>query len=264
MTVKLVGLDMATQNEKTGLSVAVREKDGYRLTFIGAGQKGRPLTDLLLPYIKEGDQILFCLDAPLGWPEAMSKNLPGHQAGAGLDLKADRLFSRYTDRQVHKRLGKKPMEVGAERIARTALRALAVLEEIRGLYNKELPLAWSLAGFSDWQAIEVYPAALLKTRSLVDGSYKGKKGLRERLRMVRALLKEPEIFFNQDQAQAMVVQDDVFDAYLCLLAGLDFLLARAPGPPKKKLALAKNEGWIWTRSLPTHSPKPDYNLLIPR
>ncbi|MFW5796054.1 MAG: DUF429 domain-containing protein [Alkalispirochaeta sp.] len=68
--------------------------------------------------------ILLCVDAPLGWPAPLADALPHHHAGSPLPGEANDLFRRITDREIRSRIGKTPLDVGADRIARAAHRTL--------------------------------------------------------------------------------------------------------------------------------------------
>lgn len=71
------------------------------------------------------------MDAPLGWPRPLGPALSDHRAGEPIDPPADTLFHRETDGVVHRTVGKRPMEVGADRIARTARSAVELIGELR-------------------------------------------------------------------------------------------------------------------------------------
>ena len=86
----------------------------------------------------------------------------------------DHLFSRHTDRVVRARTGKRPLEVGADRIARAALRAVKVLGELRAETSLSLPLALTPGMPEEPSAIEVYPAATLLARGLASSGCKGR------------------------------------------------------------------------------------------
>ena len=53
------------------------------------------------------------------------------------------LFRRETDREIKRRLGRQPLDVGADRIARTGHRALEILSKLAdSLKLREILLAW--------------------------------------------------------------------------------------------------------------------------
>jgi hypothetical protein len=74
---------------------------------------------------------LIAIDAPLGWPAGAGEAFTAHRAGDSIPIEADALFRRETDRFVYRLLGQTPLEVGADKIARTALAALSFLGDLR-------------------------------------------------------------------------------------------------------------------------------------
>jgi hypothetical protein len=115
---------------------------------------------------------LLAIDAPLGWPKQLGVSLVGHEAGDALTPEADQLFHRDTDAAIERELRKRPLEVGANLIARTAHAALSFLEELRRLTGLTLPLAWDREQRAPVSVIEVYPAATLRAHGIEAGEYK--------------------------------------------------------------------------------------------
>lgn len=181
------------------------------------------------PWIRTHDVLLLALDAPLGWPAHPGRAGFGHQAGGSLNGTADRLFHRHTDEVVQACLRKRPLEVGANLIARTAHAALALLAELRARLGMPLPLAWPPAAFAAPSCIEVYPAAALAPRGIppVPDSL---PRLSSVIRNVKPLKR---------------LSSHARDAVLCKVAALDFLNDECIRP--SDLDLARKEGWIWIR-----------------
>jgi Protein of unknown function (DUF429) len=183
---------------------------------------------------------LLAIDAPLGWPVDLATSLLHHEAGGDLPTAADLLFHRQTDAEIERRLGKRPLEIGANLIARTAHAALSFLVEVRRLSRMPVPLAWSPSSSAGPRAIEVYPAATLRAHGIQAGEYKrtseldGRRGLLGRL---GARVTLPE------NRQVLEDSADALDAVVCLIAGADFLEGRAV--PPTDLVQARKEGWIW-------------------
>jgi hypothetical protein len=139
------------------------------------------------------------------------------------------LFLRTTDRWIVDRLEKRPLDVGASFIARTAHRALMLLDEIRQETGHPVPLVWEPCPFRGVGAIEIYPAA---TRIAL-GAAKvpaSSDGLSNHL---------------QGDLSALGKNPHVRDAAWCAVAGADFLAGRAD--PPSDIDLARREGWIWVR-----------------
>jgi hypothetical protein len=192
--------------------------------------------------------VLVAIDAPLGWPAPLGDELADHRAGGRLRASADELFRRHTDREVAARLGKTPLDVGADRIARTAHAALSILEVIATAARRsEVPLLWTPARPPAVSAVEVYPAGLLVAGGFpVTRGYKPAKARPQRDEILEHLGSELTI---DARAHEMARDDaDVLDAMLCVLAGWDVLRNEAIGPRRgRERALAAREGWIWVR-----------------
>ena len=183
--------------------------------------------------------VLLAIDAPLGWPVALSPALSEHCAGKPLAASADSLFRRATDRFIKRQLKKTPLDVGADRIARTAHTALGLLERLRRSLGHPIPLAW-VAPLESVVAIEVYPAATLIAHGFRSSGYKKAEQTRERREIfssLRGLMSLPA------DSRLLEENDDALDAVVCVLGGKDFLDGRAMAP--EDTGLAKREGWIW-------------------
>ena len=228
--VDLIGIDCATQPNKVGLALAQWDGAVVRIQDCRTGSAADPPAAIVSRWLQHTDTALLALDAPLGWPLALAQTLTGHQAGAGMGAAAHALFRRRTDDAIHQRFRKRPLEVGANFISRTAVAALALLEELRDEHSHPIPLAWNPAELERVSAIEVYPAA---TR-LAHGS-EGRGGSLEGLEQALDLTA---------LGGRLPASADAVDALVCVVAAADFLQGRAPGP--EDLALAQHEGWIWT------------------
>ncbi len=208
--------------------------------------RGVSIVDTICNWIAGSASTLIALDAPLGWPVALRRTLSLHQAGTHIQVEPDLMFRRQTDRVVKQEIGKQSLDVGADRIARTALAALALLEALRRQIGKPIPLAWKPALETDVCAIEVYPAATLKAWQMTASGYKDKDGQAQR----RSLLGQLEHQLRLPVERSILVQsDDALDAAICVLAGADFLGGTVVQPTD--FVVAEQEGWIWV-----HRPSP--------
>jgi len=238
---RIVGLDCATQHQKTGLALATL--DGGRLTVHHARVARHPgdAAEAAADWLAHGPDGVLALDAPLGWPAAMADALAGHHAGAPLPTDADRMVNRDTDRVVRQRLGKKPLEIGADRIARTALAALATLGAVR--QRVPVTMGWTPGAVSGRHALEVYPAATLLARGLSPRGYKKLGAIGLRANLLDALDLEMD---GSVRAAARAV-DHVLDAVLCCVAAVDYARGRVLTPAEAGVdeARARREGWIW-------------------
>lgn len=239
----LIGLDPASRLENFGYAIGALT--GGRIEIEDAGmlesrREWNPLKDSIAPRLRSAARALVAVDAPLGWPASLASALAGHRAGERVDGEKAMLFSRETDRIVAEETHKRPLEVGADKIARAAHTALEVLACLRETVNKAIPLAWA-RDFGDVAVIEVYPAATLKARGLVDSGYKKPDQESVRHKISLGLREEMPALVNFIHERS-----DVFDACLCLVAAKDFLLSDMLQP--KDHDRARREGWIWVRA----------------
>jgi hypothetical protein len=170
----------------------------------------------------------------------LGQALAVHSAGEELEPEPNDMFRRGTDRFIHREVGKLPLDVGADRIARTAYAALKLLRTLRARLELQIPLAWA-SNFEDRvAAIEVYPAATLKSHGVATKGYKRATGNVERTMIVSALRRHLDI---QCDVAGMTANVDALDAAVCVVAGKDFLDGNAMRP--SDLVRARREGWIW-------------------
>lgn len=237
----IIGVDCAVESTRTGYAIGHLAKRKTVVTEVGTGRGVESLCASLASRV-EG-RTLFALDAPLGWPRALGSQLQRHLAGVPLtEGDAHVLFRRGTDRFVRSRLGLQPLDVGADRIARTAHAALQFLRCLRQELGADIPLAWSPDFQDDIAAIEVYPAGTLTANGIRSRGYK-KKGSREARCEIVQFLRGQETFEIAEDISRLEENHDALDATVCILAAMDFLAGKAMPPPD--LATAKKEGWIW-------------------
>lgn len=228
--VALIGIDCATQPRKVGLALAELDGKSIRIKACRTGSPREEPAWIVSRWMGEYGTALLALDAPLGWPRAMGQALNGHQAGAGLGAAAHELFRRQTDDAIYQRFNKRPLEVGANFISRTAVAALNLLEQLRMTTDQLIPLAWSPVDLKQSAAIEVYPAA---TR--IAHGWPGRGGSIDGL--------ESLMDFSAIDGE-LPASDDAIDALVCVVAAADFIQGRAR--PPVDLETAQQEGWIWT------------------
>jgi predicted RNase H-like nuclease len=239
-TCTIVGVDCATDPKNVGLARGIWKKGNLRITDVSNGQFQLPI-EIIFRWISESDTCLLALDAPLGWPQDFGRTLANHIAGMPLQGAPNQLFRRKTDRFVQRTFEKTPLDVGADRIARTALSALQLLDTLSKKIGAAIPLAWN-ANFSETAAIEVYPAGTLRASHVLSSAYKRSEQVESRRQLLDWLAQEADL--PEDTSLALV-DPDALDAMICVLAGADFLAGRAY--PPTDLALAQKEGWIWIR-----------------
>lgn len=239
---RVLGVDCATDPRNVGVAAADVTARGARVVAIAHGLD-EPALDAWLASHARGPRVLVALDAPLGWPAPLGEALAGHEAGAVLRGTRDALFQRDTDRVVHRLTRRRPLDVGADRIARCAHAALALLDRLRAATGAAIPLAWTPGSPDGAACVEVYPAGTLARRGWPASGYKGADGRAARAailaRLAGAITLTPQV-----RATARV-SDHALDALLCVLAGADFVRGDVIAPTPAELRVARREGWIW-------------------
>ena len=119
----------ATDPKNVGLARGTWQKGNLQITDVTNGQLHVPV-EIIGEWISNSGNFLLAMDAPLGWPQDFGTVLANHSAGMPLQEKPNQFFRRETDRFVQRTLGKVPLDVGADRIARTALSALQLLGKL--------------------------------------------------------------------------------------------------------------------------------------
>ena len=236
----IIGVDCATDPKNIGLACSLWQKGNLRINAVDNGQFRAP-KEIIGGWISASETVLLALDAPLGWPQAFGRTLAAHTAGKDLQQEPNQLFRRETDRFVQRTFRKTPLDVGADRIARTAHAALQLLETLSIQASHVIPLAW-VPEFSGIAAIEVYPAGTLRASRVPASAYKRPEQSEARQRLLGWLADETDL---PEDLSLPLGDPDVLDAMICVLAGADFLAGRAY--PPADLALAQKEGWIWIR-----------------
>ena len=240
----LVGVDCATNPNNVGIARA-KMGDTIEVQELHAGIAG-PWSKVVDWLSEIGDRdVLLALDAPLGWPTPLSQALEGHSAGDLIEDLPNTLFRRTTDRSIHDVIGKQSLDVGADRIARTAHAALQGLALLRKETCDPIPLAWSNDELNGAHAIEVYPAATLKAHGLRSDGYKDKKKMEHQCAREEILEGLPSIEIPPCCRSLALANADGLDALVCVLAAADFVRGRAM--PPHSFSVARREGWIWCR-----------------
>ena len=236
----IIGIDCATDPKNIGLARGIWQNGKLQITDVTNGRFHIP-EEIISQWIFESKSCLLAMDAPLGWPQGFGRTLADHVAGRRLQTEPNRFFRRETDRFVQQMYGKVPLDVGADRIARTALSALQLLGMLSEKKGVSIPLAWD-TDFLGIAAIEVYPAGTLKASHVQSSAYKRPDQRETRQQLLTWLASEAKL---PDDLSLPLEDADALDAMLCTLAGADFLAGRAY--PPNDLALAQKEGWIWIR-----------------
>jgi hypothetical protein len=255
-----LGVDVATRLGRVGVATGRWDGERVRITSVAAGGRGDlpgprtgPTADMvervtawLAARVPADEPVVVGLDAPLGWPVPLVEGLQGHRAGGRLPAPdaPDRLWRRAADVHVHEQVGKLPLEVGADRIARAAWAGLEILHALRAATGRALLVPLDPTGVDD-AAFEVYPAATLARILGAVPSYKGAaRAAREDLLDALA----PQVRVEGPHRETALDVDHAFDAVICVLAALDARRGLAAPVPDALRPVAAREGWIHVRA----------------
>lgn len=239
---KIIGIDCAVLEQNIGLAY-IEFGNPPTLYSLAPGKSGEVISQIV-EWCSESEAVLLALDAPLGWPESMGKQLSDHFAGEGIAVQRNILFNRDTDRFIREHYGKKPLEVGASLIARTAHASLELLQSLRKALDSDIPLAWNSTIEYGISAIEVYPAATVIAHGFGNTNYHSVKNQPVKDSIVNYLTNR---FVFQCESGILEDNPHVLDAALCALAGYDFLQGDCHDP--HDMELAEKERWIWVHKV---------------
>ena len=241
--IQIIGVDCAVDVSNVGLALGFFDGQSTKLQQVAAGSRQNSPLEIILNWLDVEQPVLLALDAPLGWPVHLGAALAQHQAGQPISTSPNQFFRRETDTFIHALVGKQPMDVGADRIARTAHAALKLLDELRIRTSQPISLAWDSHLDKGLYAIEVYPAATLRSYGFNPKQVpQGDNTIEQAILAVAA-----EHMLGTGSAS--ISNRHAVDAVICVLAGADFLQGDAV--PPVNLETAQKEGWIWTRD-PKH------------
>lgn len=257
--VHVIGIDWAATDEaKCGLALGRSRHGSVQVVEVLTGREasGGRSASKIAEWLKRYPDALLAVDAPLGWPSKLALAISAHVAGEPLGVMTDasKFFSRETDRFVQREFKKSPLEVGADRIARTAFSALSLLAELREATGLALKMAWTP---TERGVIEVYPAATLKVFAGTQKLAPYKKPEQREARRAILDMVAREATVTPSQRERAIASDHVLDAIVCVIAGADFASGRAVTPPPDVRDHAVREGWIWVRAPCAITPSPD-------
>ncbi len=241
--IKVIGIDCATDVKSTGLSVGLYHNCEIELKETRLGTKISSIAEIIHSWLNPEEKVLLAIDAPLGWPSQLGQALYNHNAGQTIDINSNDLFRRETDKFIKKTIGKQPLDVGADRIARTAHSALNIIGELSHLTGEPVELAWDNVNLKGISAIEVYPAATLCCYGIQSIGYKEKNQQSTRREIIAGL--RGHMVMPTD-INLLKQNADALDSSVCLLAAKDFIEGNVYFP--ENMGLAKREGWIWAKN----------------
>jgi len=263
----LIGVDYSAQEGNIGLAAGRLNGDSLKVEFAECPGTRAEVEKRIVGWIsaeKKNDGVLIAIDAPLGWPKSLGKSLCRHKAGCAFSTPADQMFKRATDRWVRDEIKQKPLEIGADWIARTAYSALSFLLRLRNETGRTIPLAWEPGCAAGVSIIEVYPAATLKGRNIPSANCKGKEAREKQKCFVNwredviNRLGMDGVWPSEDVVKNRLVfeNEHVFDAVLCVQAAMDFAKGQTVSPSDAEIdgvrigiIRAKKEGWIWVKKV---------------
>ena len=238
----IIGVDCAAQDKNTGLALGKYESGEGIILDVKRGGTKTPVHGIIQNWISIfPEQIaLLAFDSPLGWPEDLAKKLNKHNAGEFLGGNPDQLFSRKTDRIVEQCITRKRLlEVGANLIARTAWKALYLLNDLRKSSGSSIPLAWVQGKVNETSIIEVYPAGTVAART-----GKKKSEIENEIRKGSLLSLEENVRFESSLDTTKFCDHEV-DAVICFIAAMHFLNKKCIEPDRNEIEVIRKEGWIW-------------------
>jgi hypothetical protein len=239
--VRIIAIDCATKPKRIGMCAGWARDGALFVEEVVGGASVESMSTWLAERADVADDVILGLDAPLGWPALMRDGLAQHRAGDWLPGEANNLFRRATDTFVHQSIGKLPLDVGADRIARTAHSALDLLHDVRAKSRHDFPVPnHAFAGGS--AAIETYPGGTLRSGPWNDRGYKGRDGPSIRANLLEEL---SGLVTISDMSPEILENDDMFDAIIAALGAVDYVAGRCFDP--YDASLADREGWIWVR-----------------
>jgi hypothetical protein len=150
---RVIGLDCATDGSRIGVALGEYQAGNVRVSAVEICSRERTAVFVIAKWLAGAPEALVAIDAPLGWPVSLARALGDHKAGDALAATPNDMFRRETDRFVKRQIGKTPLDVGADRIARTAHAALGILGDLRKVTGAAVPLACWKPRF-DWTESE--------------------------------------------------------------------------------------------------------------
>ncbi len=110
MEIRLIGIDCATEDAKIGVAFGKFYNDSLTVTEAFACTKEKSAANQISNWLQNGEETtLLALDAPLGWPQPLSRVLATHRAGEELQADAHDMFRRATDIFIKQKTRKTPL-----------------------------------------------------------------------------------------------------------------------------------------------------------
>lgn len=235
---RTVGIDLASQDDRTAACVIDWGADGGRVTkLVPNGVSDTDIVHFALAADKVG------VDVPFGWPIAFAEAVARHSIDASwpveyLHAENKAMCYRATDRRVRDLVSLNPLSVSSDRIALPAMRAAALMSRL----DERAPLDGT------GRFVEVYPAAALRRWGLTWKGYKDQKP-ENRVRregLVRNLLDATRgwLAVESGEVAALIEDDNALDAFVAALITRAATLGLVEPIPDVDRVAAGREGWI--------------------
>jgi predicted nuclease with RNAse H fold len=246
-----VGVDLAAEPKNTAIAVLDWGATSCRISALTADVDDDAVVAATRGAAKVG------LDCPLGWPDEFVAFVVAHRDGHVTvppevpgNVWRQPLANRLTDLAVRERLpGLVPMSVSADRIARPAMRAAALLSRLAADGH-----CVDRAGSG--LVVEAYPAASLKRWGLLARSYKGPANLTALSGLAAVVLRQADWLDLGEHHDRFTTSDHCFDAVIAGLTARAAALGLTHPPGPAEAAAAGREGWIAVPSEPLERLRP--------
>jgi len=233
--VRILGIDLASQPEKTGVVLVDVEESALPVAHL---VPGRATDDALVAWAKLVDRI--GIDAPMGWPNAFVEGMVNHVEYRSWDAAGEvkGLTHRVTDHVVHDQTGIWPLSVSADKLAYVAFRCAHLQQRFAEEVWDGVPAPRDGSG----RLVETYPAAALRMWGLPYKSYKGDSGEAACRTILDGLRRRVEL---GEVERAAIRSDHVLDALVSALVVVELMNGRTIKPrTEEEAAAARLEGWI--------------------
>jgi predicted RNase H-like nuclease len=267
---KIIGFDCAAQMDKVGITYSEFTANKWKIEKILPKANYDKFLKKIEYFKEREEEVLLCFDTPLGYPQKMVaylNKLTAGKADLGNEFNYDdhsrEYFRRRTDILVKNELGITPLEIGADKLARSTLRTFEIINRINKILNGELSLAWDNKNLSQYSMIEVYPKATLvglkkfagyqfpvgrKKKPKQKNYMSFKKDIDAKKKVLKIILKEctnPEDIDIPEKIKPKF--EHGFDSLICAFTGKKFIDGKLNSPSDFGLDNDMKEGWIWTK-----------------
>lgn len=233
-----VGVDLAAEAAATAIAIVRWSPGRAVVTSVQVGANDEAIIDAIGGSAKVG------IDCPLGWPNPFVDFITAHRYGhvdalgdqPGLERRRP-LAYRTTDIATAKLVGRWPLSVSSDRIARTAMRAAVLLAKLAA---QDRPVDRSGAGV----VVEVYPAASLRVWGLTHRDRRRKTDVNRLSATVDRLTTAAPWLDLCSFGPLCRASDHALDSVLAALTARAAFLELTNRPTVEQLPVAQTEGWI--------------------